>query len=225
MVEPTFHWATWLFVWLIALMMVAAGGAALPPARDTRVLVGATTFFGAWLGTLFLQRTFQDWNITSAFFVLDFLYATIFYLLSRPSRGATSGSVYERNWAGDVFFVFAAIIILELAHFAEFYLPPPAGTIVLLLIVVAGLLLAFGFWRGYGALRALQFTLFAVALASAAHFSYGAGLNFLSALAVLIITLRGIRVLYRNVRQWTAALRGGGRETHDHRESVSAPPP
>ncbi|MEQ1931723.1 MAG: hypothetical protein ABL957_14500 [Parvularculaceae bacterium] len=188
-------------------MMTAAGGAALPPARDLRVLLGATTFFGAWLGTLFLQRAFQDWNITSAFFILDIGYCTLFYLLSRPSPKTVGGSVYERNWAGDVFFVFAAIVILELAHFAEFYAPQPVGTLILSLIIVFAFVVAIGFWRGFGPLTALQFSVFAVGMAVATHLSYGASLNFLSAVVVAIITIRGARISHRNLRLWTARFR------------------
>ncbi|MFN0137850.1 MAG: hypothetical protein ACKVS9_17230 [Phycisphaerae bacterium] len=202
-------------------MMTAAGGAALPPARDLRVLLGATTFFGAWLGTLFLQRAFQDWNITSAFFILDIGYCTLFYLLSRPSPKSIGGTVYERNWAGDVFFVFAAIVILELGHFAEFYAPQLVGTLILSLIIVFAFVVAIGFWRGFGLVSALQFTVFAVGMAVATHLSYGASLNFLSALAVAIITIRGVRISFRNIRRWTARSRKSDEPPPQRRDDLT----
>lgn len=192
---------TLIFASALTVMIAAAGAASLPPERNTRVLAGAAIMLGAWVAALAAVSAAGTHGITSLLFALDAFCAFLFYLLARPARGDASKAVYRRNWASYVVGVFVALIFLQtvnlIARYDGWHQAPLSALLALL-----SALIAFGFFRGFGARAGLIFLLSTGLLAAAAFIFYVRVANFLTLMAIVIITHAAIGGAWRNIRRW-----------------------
>ncbi len=208
---------TLVFAGSMGAMVVCAGVAALPPARNTRVFIGASVLVVAWLIVLFAIEHTGSRLVTSTLVVLDIIYAAIFYMLSRPTGGSTSREV---NWASYVVALFAAIIILELGNLLYRY----PGWHLYPTLAFGGILsalIAFGFWRGFGLRPALLFGAVVCALGSAAVVSYVRIVNFLTLAVILTVTVAAGKSAWRNIQAWRSK---GRPPPRDKRAALSVAP-
>lgn len=201
MVEPALDPGAIRFAILVSLMVISAGVASFPPARDFRVFVGAAILGGAWVAAIAVIKYFDNWAITSSFFILDFLYIAGFYWLSRPQYNEPDGAVKERNWAGYVAAVLAILVVVELAHALstnDFALRPLA----VVLLGAIGFIIFWGFARGFGYRTAIVFALILLAINLMAMNFFLTTSNGLTAIAFGIIIWRAFRGARKNVVSW-----------------------
>lgn len=184
---------------LVALMLLTAGGALAPPARDFNVVAGAAIMVTSLAVIAIIQNYFNSMASADAFFWLDLIYAAAFYAIARPRSADTPASVRSRDWASRVALILLYIAFVEMTHFAADH-ETPIGTIV------AGLVCALSAIVLVGALRARGLSGLAVALAAllgTAYFtliSFVPYLNCLTALAIAQIAWQGGRASLENLR-------------------------
>ncbi len=205
MVEPALDPGAIRFAIIVTLMVLSAGLASLPPARDFRVFLGAAIMAGAWVAAIALSKFYDNWAITSSFFVLDFLYIAGFYWLSRPQENDLPDAVKERNWAGYVAAALAILTVVELSHALytnDFALRPLA----VVLLGAIGFILLWGFARGFGFRTAAVFALILLAINLMAVNFFILTANILTLTAFFIIIWRGGRGAVRNIVSWSRAI-------------------
>ncbi len=186
---------------LAALTVLSAGMASFPPARDFRVFLGAAIMSGAWVTAIAVIKYFDNWAITSSFFILDFMYIAGFYWLSQPQENDPPEAVKERNWAGYVAAVLAILVVVELSHALstnDFALRPLA----VVLLAAIGFIILWGFARGFGYRTAVIFALLLLAINLMALNFFLTTSNSLTAIAFGIIIWRALRGAARNIRSW-----------------------
>lgn len=191
-----------LFAIMISLMVISAGVASFPPARDFRVFLGAAIMGGAWFAAIAAGKSFDSWAITSGIFVLDFVCIAAFYRISKPKPGDPDGAVTERNWAGYVAGILALLIVVEFAHAlatTEFGL----RSFVIVLLGAVSVIVFWGFARGFGYRAAIIFALILVAINLIGMNFFLTASNSLTAIAFGIIIWRALRGGARNFRAWT----------------------
>lgn len=201
MIEPALDAGAIRFAIIVALMVLSAAVASFPPARDFRVFLGAAILGGVCIAAVALSKSYDNWAITSSFFVLDLIYIAGFYWLSRPRKNDPPDAVKERNWAGFVATVLAILVVVELAHTLntnEFGLRP----MVIVLLGAIGLIIFWGFARGFGYRTAIIFALILLAINLMAMNFFLTTSNGLTAIAFGIIIWRASRSAARNIKAW-----------------------
>ena len=201
MIEPALVPGGIGFAILVALMAISAGIAVFPPARDVRVFVGAAIFGGGWIAAIAAAAYFDNWSITSSFFVFSLIGIGAFHKLSRPKKDEPDGAVIERNWAGYVAMVLVILIAANIAHILstiEFGIRP----FVIVLLGAIGLIIFWGFARGFGYRAAIIFALILLAINLMAMNFHTLTANILTLTAFFIIIWRGLRSARKNVASW-----------------------
>lgn len=219
------------FATLNFVAVFCAGVAALPPARDTPVFLGALTMGLTWVVATWSITQSGSWFVTSTMVGLDIVYALIFLKLASPRKGDTPHAVYERNWASHVVAVFAVIIVLELCNVLYRFEGPHQAPIGVGFLALAAII-AFGFGRGFGMRSAAIFVFGATLIGTAAVISYVRTVNFLTLMIIVIIIHGALRGAGKNLRAWLKLTPPpAGRSSHDEdpprdpavARSVSAP--
>ena len=185
-------------------MVTCAGVASLPPARDFRIFLGAAILAGAWVFILSLQKHFNSWQITSAFFILDLFYILLFYLISRPSEQKGKENSVRYNWAGYVAAILAMLVAVEITHYLytnSFYLKP---LFVSLVVLISGILF-WGFARGFGLRPTLFYAMIIILINLAALVASTQIVNLLTLIAILIILTQGVKGTVKNITHWINA--------------------
>ncbi len=189
------------FAVLVSAMTISAGLAALPPARDIRVILGAVIFGGGWAAAIAAAAYFENWPVAGSFFLLAFIGIGVFYRLSRPRKNDPPEIVRERNWAGFVAMVLAVLTAVNIAHglsTVSFGLRP----FVIVLLGAISLIIFWAFARGFGMRWAIGFALTLLAITLLAVNFYMTMSGFLTVLAAGIIIWRGARGAARNFNMW-----------------------
>lgn len=190
-----------IFAALTAFMVLSAGVASFTPARDIRVFLGAAIQSGGWVLLLAAQKQTSDFAITSSLFIADIFYLIAFYYLSKATKKDAPGAVFQRNWAGYIVMVFTIMISIEMVHFVDkndYFLEP----FVRVFLYAAGIILLFGFLRGFGILPSIGFCLYIIAMVFIGNNQYVNSSNFLSLMVILIITFQALRGVKKNLRHW-----------------------
>ena len=185
--SPTLDLGRAIFAGLNVFMLICAGVAAMAPARDKRVFIGALIMFCAWAFVVAAINLTGNRKITSSLWVLDIFYAIGFYWLSRPLTQLHPNEPAKISWASYTVAVFAPMVFLEICRhlylYDRWYTAPAAGLLVVVLVA-----LLIGFMRGYGWKRALIYLTAVGALILASFISYNTTLNFLTYCVIAIIT-------------------------------------
>jgi hypothetical protein len=193
------------FAILVSLMVISAGLAAFPPARDFRVFLGALIMGGGWVTAIAAAAYFDNWSITSSLFVSGFIGIGAFYCISRPKKGEPDGDARERNWAGYVAMVLVIFTAANIAHALstiEFGIRP----FVIVLLGAIGLIIFWGVARGFGFRAAIIFALLLLAINLMAVNFFLTISNSLTAIAFATIIWRGSRGAWKNLVSWTRAV-------------------
>ena len=192
-----------LFFTLNTLALVCAGVACLPPARDIDVFSAALFICAIWAIAFTTQKMFREWEIVSAFYVLDVCAALFFYGIARKRKYDTPRTIRRRDWASAVAVLYAAMVVADIIHLAHrddgvFNIAPAVVLVIISVVILVGVA------RGFGA-RALAPAL----LGGAAFFLFSKHM-FLSTVHALSISIKIVvliaswRSMWTNISAWTA---------------------
>ena len=189
---------------IISLAMVLSAGVAIfPPARDFRVFLGAVMMSGAWAATIVLPTLSNHWSVAAGLFLLNFAYIAVFYSFSRARENEPPDLVKERNWAGYVAFTLCILTAAKVAHAlstVDFALRPFA----IVVLGLIGLIIFWGFARGFGLRVASLFALAMAVICIAGINLFHTTSTALTAIIFGIIFWRSIQGLRQNLAAWSS---------------------
>lgn len=209
MVEPAQSIGAIIFAAAIAVMVISAGVASFPPARDWKVFTGAAILAGAWVAMLAAQKFFNSWTITSDFFILDFLYLIGFYFLSRPGKKSE-----KADWAGYIVAIFVVMIAVEFMHFLSDH-SLVLERFFLGFLALASVIILIGFFRGFGLAPALCFAAVVTLVVITAFSYYEEATNVLTFMVILIIMWKGVSGAWKNISAWKKKIENRMRPHND----------
>lgn len=205
-INPLLHFELLIYVTLVALMMAMAFTASLPPRRNAYLFLGATVLFASWILTLSVQKITNSLTPVGIQTAIDIVTAVSFYIISRPQTSDKPGEVRTRDWSANVFFVYAAMMIININHmlFSDGFDIFTLRALIYFSIVG---IIALGVLRGYSLIASILTVAGFAVTTFIGTIHYNLTMNVLFIAAILIITFHATISVVHNFKGWINAIK------------------